>query len=89
MMKMLVALIRNDDTEPVIQGLTDIGLCVTRIASTGGFFRQGRSTLMVGAEKVKVDQAIQVIGEKCLPTVDPLSPRATIFVLNVEHFEQI
>lgn len=89
MIKMLVAIIRNDDTENVIQGLTDLGLCVTRIASTGGFFRQGRSTLLVGVEKIKADQAIQVIGEKCLPTVDPLSPRATIFMLNVEHFEQI
>jgi hypothetical protein len=44
---------------------------------------------MVGVDKVKVDQAIQVIGERCLPTVDPLSPRATIFMLNVDHFEQI
>jgi uncharacterized protein YaaQ len=88
-MKMLVAIIKDEDAESVTQGLADIGLCVTRISSTGGFFRQGRSTLMVGVDPKEVDLAIQVIGEKCAPTVEPISKRATIFVLNVDHFERL
>ena len=49
-MKMIVAILKDEDTEPVTQALVDLGLCVTRIASTGGILRQGRSTLMVGVK---------------------------------------
>ena len=88
-MKMIVAILKNEDTENVAQALVDLGYCVTRIASTGGFLRQGRSTLMVGVHKEEVDNAIQTIQENCAPTIEPLIKRATVFVLNVEHFEQI
>jgi uncharacterized protein YaaQ len=88
-MKMIVAILKDDDTEAVSQSLIDMGLCVTRIASTGGFLRQGTSTLILGVEKKKVDEAIQAIHDHCAPTVEPILKRATVFVLNVEHFEQI
>ena len=86
-MKMLVAILNDYDAESVTHSLADIGFCVTRIASTGGFFRQGRSTLMIGVEEEKVDLAIQIISENCVPTIEPISRRATCFVLDVEHFE--
>ena len=89
MMKMIVAILKDTDTDQVSQALIETGLCVTRIASTGGFLRQGRSTLMAGVEADKVDHAIHLINENCLLTVEPISRRATVFVLNVEHFEQL
>lgn len=89
MMKMLVAIIRDEDTECVTQALTEEGLIVTRIASSGGFLRQGRSTLMIGVEADKVNQAIELINDNCAPSVEPMLRKATVFVLNVEHFEQI
>ncbi|MBN1668287.1 MAG: cyclic-di-AMP receptor [Anaerolineales bacterium] len=89
MMKMIVAIVRDEDAAGVSQALTDSQLCVSRIASTGGFLRQGSSTLMVGVEEPNVDQAIQIIGEHCPPSVEPMLRRATLFVLNVEHFEQL
>jgi len=89
MKKMIVAILKDTDTNQVSEALVKMGYCVTRIASTGGFLRQGRSTLMAGVEGEEVDQAIQVINDNCLPTVEPIIKRATIFVLNVEHFEQL
>lgn len=89
MMKMIVAILRDEDTDCVTQALVKDGLHVTRIASSGGFLRQGRSTLMIGIEADKVDQAIQRINENCTPSVEPMLRKATVFVLNVEHFEQI
>jgi uncharacterized protein YaaQ len=88
-MKMIVAILKDEDAEAVSQALIGMGLCVTRIASTGGFLRQGTSTIMVGVENEKVDEAIKVIQENCAPTVEPILRRATVFVFNVEHFEQI
>ena len=89
MTKMIVAIVNDDDTDPVSEGLKDIGLCVSRIASTGGFLRQGRNTLMIGVDDNKVDDAITVINENCAPRIEPISNRATLFLLNVEHFEQL
>jgi uncharacterized protein YaaQ len=87
-MKMVVAILRDQDNEVVTNSLVVKGFTVTQIASTGGFLRQGRSTLMVGVDDDKVDEAIQLINEKCELTVEPFRKRATIFVINVDHFEQ-
>ncbi len=87
-MKMIVANLRDEDTETVIKTLTKRAMPITRIASSGGFMRQGISTLMVGVEDQDVDEVIRVIGNVCTPSVDPMLKRARLFVLNVEHFEQ-
>ncbi len=89
MMKMIVAILKDEDTEPVTLAMAEQGYCVTQIASTGGFLRQGRSTLMIGVHEHQVDQAIETIQANCALTIDPLLKRATLFVLNVEHFEQL
>jgi uncharacterized protein YaaQ len=87
-MKMIVAILQDDDTETVIKALLDSEICVSRIASTGGFLRQGSSTLMIGIDDECVDEAIETINDHCTPSVEPMLKRATLFVLNVEHFEQ-
>ena len=87
--KMLIAILKDEDTDCVTTALVEMGFCVTRIASTGGFLRQGKSTVMVGLPNEMVDQAIQIINNNCAPTIEPVLKRATVFVLNVEQFEQI
>ena len=88
-MKMILAIIRDEDNELVSQGLVDAGFRVTRIASTGGFLRRGSSTLMIGVEDEKVDEAIQVLKDNTTPPEEPSTKRVTIFVLNVANFSQI
>jgi uncharacterized protein YaaQ len=88
-MKMIVAILRDQDTESVSNALVAMGLSVTRIASTGGFLRQGKSTLLLGVEDDRVDKTIQVINDKCEPTIEPFLKRAMIFILRVEHFEEL
>ena len=88
-MKMILAIIRDEDNEMVSKGLVDAGFRVTRIASTGGFLRRGSSTLMIGVEDEKVDEAIQILKDNTTPTEEPGTKRVTLFVLNVAHFSQI
>lgn len=88
-MKMMIVILRDDDSEPVSQALINENFRVTRIASTGGFFRKGSSTLMIGLADERVDTAIELIRQNCSPSIEPGLKRATIFVLNVAHFEQI
>lgn len=88
-MKLILAILRDTDTEKVSQALVSSGLRVTRIASTGGFLRRGSSTLMIGVDDEKVDDAIQVIREHVSPPSEPTSKRATLFVVNIEHYTQV
>jgi uncharacterized protein YaaQ len=88
-MKMIITIISDHDNEPVSQALIGKDFRVTRIASTGGFFRRGSSTLMIGVNDEKVEDAIQLIRNTVTPAAEPGIPRATFFVLNVENFTQI
>ena len=88
-MKMILAIIRDHDNEPVSNALINSGFRVTRIASSGGFLRRGSSTLMIGVAEEKVDQAIQIIRDTTTITEDAGLKRATLFVLDVKEFNQI
>jgi uncharacterized protein YaaQ len=88
-MKLIIAIIRDVDNDPVSQNLVAAGFRVTRIASTGGFFRRGSSTLMIGVADEKLDEALSTLRKGLTPSSDVASRRATFFVLNVENFTQI
>jgi uncharacterized protein YaaQ len=89
MMKLIVAILHHTDGEDVLRALTGAGYTVTRVASSGGFLRRGNATLLIGVEAERVPVAIKLIREHSAPPVDPGLKRATVFVLNVERFEQI
>jgi uncharacterized protein YaaQ len=88
-MKLIIAIIRDSDNEPVSQGLILAGFRVTEISSTGGFLRRGSTTLMIGVEDEKVDQGVQVIRQTVGPATETGVRRGTLFVLNVENFDQV
>ncbi len=88
-MKMLIAIVRDADLDKILKALLDESFRVTRIASSGGFFRRGNATLMLGVREQKVDQALQIIREHCAPSLDLAVKHATVFVLDIDRFEQI
>jgi uncharacterized protein YaaQ len=88
-MKLIIAILRDEDSEAVSNSLIEAGFRVTRIASTGGFLRRGSTTLMIGVEEDMVDQAFQIVREVCAPVVETGIRRATLFVLNVDRFTQV
>lgn len=88
-MKLIIAIIRDDDNEDVSNALIEKGYRVTRIASTGGFLRRGMTTLMIGLEDEKVDEAFEIIDKACSQSPEPGLRRATLFVLKVDRYSQI
>ncbi|TCO78624.1 cyclic-di-AMP receptor [Marinisporobacter balticus] len=64
-MKLIIAIIHDEDAPNSIEKLTNQGYRVTKLASTGGFLRGGNTTLMVGVEKEKVDAVIAIIKDTC------------------------
>ncbi len=88
-MKMIMAIVRDADIDEILKALLENEFRVTRIASSGGFFRRGNATLMIGVDAKKVEEAIQIIREHCAQTLDLAVKHATVFVLDVDHFEQV
>jgi uncharacterized protein YaaQ len=89
MMKLVIAVVHQTDGEDILRALTEAGFGVTRIASSGGFLRRGNATLLIGSEADKVPAVLQLIREHSAPPIDPGLRRASVFVLNVERFEQL
>jgi uncharacterized protein YaaQ len=87
-MKLMIAVIRDVDDDPVLNRLVESGFRVTRVASTGGFLHKGNVTLFIGLPDNKVDDAIDVFRQTCCPP-ETGAHRATIFVVDAPHFEQI
>ncbi|MGW8144829.1 MAG: cyclic-di-AMP receptor [Anaerolineales bacterium] len=88
-MKLIIAIIRDELSDPILECLIESDFRVTRIASTGGFLRRGMTTLMIGVDNDRVDQAIQLIGETCDPITNQNSHNVTLFVLKVDQFLQV
>jgi len=89
-MKLIVAIVRDSDSDAVVAGLVERHFRVTRIASTGGFLRRGNTTLWVGTEDEKVDEAIGLIRATSAAGAGAEGQRTGMaFVLNVARFEQL
>lgn len=73
-MKLIVAVINNDDCPTVLSELTHQGYGATKLSTSGGFLRAGNSTLLIGTEDDKVDDVIAVISEFSRKRTQMVSP---------------
>jgi uncharacterized protein YaaQ len=64
-MKMVMAIVQDDDAEKVLDDLMAVGYKVTKIASTGGFLRRGNSVLLVGVDASLVDDVLDTLCQRC------------------------
>ena len=109
-MKLVFAIVHDDDGPKVMDELNRGGFSVTKLCSTGGFLKAGNTTLLVGVEEASLDAVIEIIRKKSksrkqvinssmtpnglggmfIPyPVEVVVGGATIFVLDVEHFEKL
>jgi len=70
-MKLMIAIVNNDDAYIVNSNLSKAGFSVTKIASTGGFLMSGNSTFLMGVQNDDVDRAIEIIGKYSKKRVQP------------------
>ena len=64
-MKMITAIINKRDAGEVCDVLTENKVSYTRMATTGGFLRDGNVTLLIGTENEQVDLVIGLIRKHC------------------------
>ena len=76
-MKLILAVIQDQDSNKLMNALVDNNFRATKLASTGGFLKSGNTTFMIGTEDIRVDRALQIIKENCKSRdqlVAPISP---------------
>ncbi len=64
-MKLVMSIVHSEDARRLVRVLTDAGYRATMASTTGGFLRQGNSTILVGTEDEKVPHVLQLIQENC------------------------
>lgn len=64
-MKLVLAIVQEKDAGRLIDALTEAEVQATMLASTGGFLREGNSTVLTGVEDSKVDAVVAVIERVC------------------------
>jgi len=77
MMKLVVAVVQDKDSNRLSNALVSEGYRATKLASTGGFLRAGNTTFMIGIEDERVSDVLQVIRNNCKvrdQLVTPVSP---------------
>lgn len=62
-MKLVYAIVNNDDTYAVNKGLLKAGIRATKLSSTGGFLMSGNTTFMICCDDSQVDLVIDVCKE--------------------------
>lgn len=101
-MKLIFAIIHLDDVAGVIKQLNKNGFSSTKLASAGGFLKEGSVTIMIGVETERLDQAVEIIKKyshsrvRMVPTptlegIDSPSTEvvvggAVVFIVDCEQF---
>ena len=62
-MKLILAIVNNDDSAVVAGALSREYFTVTKLSTTGGFLMVGNTTLLIGTPEDRVDRAIEIVKE--------------------------
>ena len=76
-MKLVVAIVHNEDAGALVDALLDREYRATRLQSSGGFLKQSNATIVVGVEEAQVDEVIDIVRDTCTSrtqVVNPLPP---------------
>ncbi|MBR6571318.1 MAG: cyclic-di-AMP receptor [Clostridia bacterium] len=64
-MKLIIAIVQDEDASRLIGQLMSDGFGVTKLATTGGFLRAGNTTLLVGVNDDRFQNAMDIIEKVC------------------------
>ncbi len=73
-MKLVVAIVHNEDAKVLIDALLAREYRATWIHSSGGFLKQSNATVLVGVEDDKVDEVVGVVRDNCHARTQTISP---------------
>jgi len=72
--KLVLAIVQEKDAGRLIDALSEGGFPATMLASTGGFLREGNSTVLSGVEDAQMDDVLTIIRRTCHRREQYMSP---------------
>ena len=90
-MKLILAIIQDHIAQDVLNELSENKVRATKLSSTGGFFKKGNTTILIGIEEEKSDRVKERIVNisKNKETVDDKTANTVMFVLNMDQFIRV
>ena len=77
-MKLVVAIVHNEDAGALVDALLESEHRATRLHSSGGFLKQSNATIIVGAEDDKVDAILELVRTNCTSRTQVVNPMPPI-----------
>lgn len=84
-MKLVLAIVQDNDVNLLMDDLVENEFSVTKLSTTGGFLKEGNTTLLMGVEEEKLDDLLKLIeknGKKRKTTTTILNSSATGSLFN-------
>ena len=76
-MKLVVAIVHNEDAGALVDALLDTEHRATRLHSSGGFLKQSNATIILGVEEESVEAVLGIVRDTCkarTQVVNPMPP---------------
>ena len=77
-MRLVLTVVQDQDVNRLLSVLTKHGYGATKLASTGGFLRQGNTTLFLGVEDDKVEEVVDLIKQTCQSRKQMVTPLTSV-----------
>ena len=85
-MKLIIAIVQDEDASRLVSSLMNDGYGVTKLATTGGFLRAGNTTLLIGVDDDRFQGAMSIIEKVCksrkqiATSPSPVAGTASVYV---------
>ena len=77
-MKLVVAIVHNEDAGALVDALLEKDHRATRLHSSGGFLKQSNATILVGVEDDRVDEVVDIVRATCTARTQIVNPMPPI-----------
>ena len=77
-MKLVVAIVHNEDAGALVDALLDREYRATRLHSSGGFLKRSNATIVVGVDDDRVDEVMDVVRDRCTSRTQIVNPMPPI-----------
>ena len=64
-MKLIIAIVQDEDSSKLLSRLMQKGFGVTKLATTGGFLKAGNTTLLLGVDEDRIQEAVHIVESVC------------------------
>jgi len=76
--KLIVAIVHNEDAGALVNALLDKEFRATRLNSSGGFLKQSNATIFLGVEDADVDEVMSIVRANCTSRTQVVNPMPPI-----------